>query len=332
MTKKGINKKYVALLLETSEKYRKLDVIESKTVEEVESVDGVRDCDSLKKPKVIKTQARLTKTFPKISICESDEAEHAELKVRRRKSFRRLEIEGRKVFTREEDDFLINYIKNTPNESRRDRVRELKKQMNRSFKSIERRLFDIEKGRIAPKRENKAFSLQEDQLIIDAAITNLEVSRNLKETDLPNYKELSKTLKNRNPHSLELRWNIHIKTWLLQYYNKTLNLQIKPMLANVLADNFDSFDSIDWKMVLEFKEFDGHTENSLRYLFYSNLVPRAISALEKERSNLTLKEIAKVIDQNSQRNYTRKGVKIRQRELIDYFETKLKEHQIETFL
>ena len=50
MTKKGINKKYVALLIETSEKYRKLDVINSKTVEVEESVDRVKNDDSFKEP------------------------------------------------------------------------------------------------------------------------------------------------------------------------------------------------------------------------------------------------------------------------------------------
>ena len=124
MTKKGINKKYVALLIETSEKYRKLDVINFKTVEEEESVDGVKDGDSLKTPGDIKSPTKMPKHSPKISICESVDAENVELKVRWRKSYKRMEIEKRKVFTKEEDDFLKNYIKNTPNfdENRRDRV------------------------------------------------------------------------------------------------------------------------------------------------------------------------------------------------------------------
>ena len=51
MTKKGINKKYVALLIETSDKYRKLDVIHFKTVEEEEPAPQV-DPEEMRKKRL----------------------------------------------------------------------------------------------------------------------------------------------------------------------------------------------------------------------------------------------------------------------------------------
>ena len=47
------------------------------------------------------------------------------------------------------------------------------------------------------------------------------------------------------------------------------------MLANVVADNFEDIDSIDWNFVISFKEFSGHTLHSIRYQFYSQIFQRA---------------------------------------------------------
>ena len=92
----------------------------------------------------------------------------------------------------------------------------------------------------------------------------------LQNTILPNSKELATRL-NRNAWSIEQRWINQIKIWLLQYYKKTLNLEIRPMLANLLANHFQSYEDIDWKFVVTFPEFSGHTEGSLRMLKRSDM-------------------------------------------------------------
>ena len=56
----------------------------------------------------------------------------------------------------------------------------------------------------------------------------------------------------RNKDSVRLRWEVRLKVWLKSYYTKTLNLDIKVMLANILADNFEDIDSIDWNFVISF--------------------------------------------------------------------------------
>ena len=43
------------------------------------------------------------------------------------------------------------------------------------------------------------------------------------------------------------------------------------MIANLLANHFQSYEDIDWKFVVTFPEFSGHTEGSLRMLKRSDM-------------------------------------------------------------
>ena len=105
------------------------------------------------------------------------------------------------------------------------------------------------------------------------------------------------------------------------------------MLANLLADKFDSVESIDWKYVITFKEFKGHTEDSLRFHFFSSMIPKTRSTLKKERSKITLKEIAKVVEENFNKSLDMKNItKERQLEVIEYFEDGVKKQNISNFL
>ena len=108
---------------------------------------------------------------------------------------------------------------------------------------------------------------------------------------LQNSEEIAQILK-RNERSVYFRWTTQIRAWLLQYYKKSLNLEIRPMLANVLADNFESVDSIDWKIVMSFPEFSGFTESILSFIFSSKILSNASRRLGVKRSDLSLKEIA----------------------------------------
>ena len=106
------------------------------------------------------------------------------------------------------------------------------------------------------------------------------------------------------------------------------------MLANVVADNFEEFDSIDWHFVKSFKEFDGHTITSLRKTFFSNIYDKAKKHSKGDKNNLTLKDIA----EDAAVTYGIKERKIppstlkRQREVIEHFENKVKELGIKDFL
>ena len=66
------------------------------------------------------------------------------------------------------------------------------------------------------------------------------------------------------------------------------------MLANYLADHFDDVDSVDWPTVASRAEFAGHTQTSIKYLFYSNLFKRTKEKLSESSEEINLKHIADI--------------------------------------
>ena len=84
-------------------------------------------------------------------------------------------------------------------------------------------------------------------VLIDSAINDLLAGKLLKEAQI-NVRQNAELLQ-RSRTSVHNRWEAKIRSWVLQYYAKTLNLQIKPMLANVLAENFESLETVEWASV-----------------------------------------------------------------------------------
>ena len=134
----------------------------------------------------------------------------------------------------------------------------------------------------------------------------------------------------RSRMSIRTRWT-YLKTWLLCYYNKTLNLDIRPMLVNVLADNFESEDAVDWDFVLKFPEFCGHSIQSLRHMLH-NYFQVVSSNMKISRIDLTLKQVSKFTKENYKPRKVPQRVEKRQQEIIKYFEEMVKSKGITNFL
>merc|ERR1711868_268860 len=83
-----------------------------------------------------------------------------------------------------------------------------------------------------------------------------------------------------------------LKVWLLSYYQKTLNLEIRPMLINVLAENFDSIRDIDRDWVRKIPEFSGYTPVSLKRVFFNRILFIMARRLKLNRTEMTLQTIA----------------------------------------
>lgn len=196
----------------------------------------------------------------------------------------------------------------------------LVKKLDRNDNSIVGRLDQLRSGRHLKMR--KCFTLEEDLMIIDEALKVMKDTRSLEKTVLSNSKELGKQF-NRNHWSIDLRWNTQIKTWLMQYYNKTLNLEIRPMLANFLAENFVSYKQIDWKFVLTFPEFKGHTEESLRLIFYTKMLFYATRNLKLKRNEITLAQIAEDTARMCLLKRRNRVIEERQKNVVNYFERKI---------
>ena len=150
------NIKYVKLLQETYKKYKDTEILrrsscsESKPGDQEDNIESARD-----KVGVVK---KLVTSRGKVKRTKSSKG---------KREYKRIETECRKVFLKEEDDFLLDFMENTPDfkKNRSAKIRELVKPMNRTFHSIKNRVLVLERGTKPPKRRNKAFSLEEDKLI-----------------------------------------------------------------------------------------------------------------------------------------------------------------------
>ena len=139
-------------------------------------------------------------------------------------------------------------------------------------------------------------------------------------------------------NGVRYRWDYKLKLWLLQHYSGTLNLDIRRMLANYLAVNFDSINSINWLAVSKKAEFVVFTHQGLRRLFSTFLVRSTQRQMNLEKSEITLKDIAENANVTfSEANCTKVNRKVdnmikRQKVVIGYFERYVKKHNILNFI
>ena len=132
-------------------------------------------------------------------------------------------------------------------------------------------------------------------VIMDAAMEQYKEVESLKDITLSQaiIESLSQDLRKQD-RSVYQRWEHYLKVWLLGYYSKTLNKEVRLLLANLLVDRFETVVSIDWDQVIGYQEFSGHTKTSLKRLLRYNLMLAASRHFKIPKSNITLKQIAEV--------------------------------------
>ena len=309
--------KYAELLVKTFEKYRHVSVIASKVDDKESRGKGnvelpIKD-DPGKTDKKARNQSR--KEQQERNLQKSVNGEKL-------KQYKTRKSGERRPFLPEEDEILLKVLRKAPDggKLKYKTISRLVKKLNRNDNSIVGRLDQLRSGRHLKMR--KCFTLEEDLMIIDEALKIMKFTRSLEKTVLSNSKELGKQF-NRNHWSIDLRWNTQIKTWLMQYYNKTLNLEIRPMLANFLADHFVSYKQIDWKFVLTYSEFKGHTEESLRLIFYTKMLFYATRNLKLKRNEITLTQIAEDTARMCLLKRRNRVIEERQKNIVDYFEKQI---------
>eukprot|EP00092_Neocalanus_flemingeri_P090025 GFUD01113999.1.p1 GENE.GFUD01113999.1~~GFUD01113999.1.p1 ORF type:complete len:242 (+),score=55.56 GFUD01113999.1:64-726(+) len=193
----------------------------------------------------------------------------------------------------------------------------LAKELNRTYKTISVRIEKLKTGKTW--REVRQYTLTEDLVIIDAVLKELK-GNSLEKLDLPSYREW-KTIGDqigRQERHVKFRWEYYLKPWLLQHFSGTLNLDIRRMLANYLADNFEGVDSVNWLSVASRTEF----WTSLRYQ-YVKLFNRSKLKMNGSGEEVTLKHIADITNKQFKEG-TFKQISektlTRQKKIIDYFE------------
>jgi len=293
---KGVNRKYVDLLQKTYDKFKNVDFI----------VYSEKDHLKTEKPLVTEKTLKLSSNPRKRSInCDRKHPKAHNLQH----------------FSPAEDKILLDAIKNGIH---RDYQR-FAKLLNRQRASVRSRIMKLERSK-STQRAYMSFSSKEDFSLIDVVVRNI---KNTKSLDLP-IKELENLAAElgRDIRSVYFRWDRKLKIWLLQHHHKTLNLEVRPMLANLIAENYSDIDDIQWDKILDHTEFLGHTESSLSSIFTSSIVINAEKHTGKSRHQLTLKEIADDANESYKNVKVKEGVSRRQTEVISYFEKLLKEKNI----
>ena len=304
---KKLNTKYVNLLKKSYEKYKNVDYlsisqkspVSDESLGQLIYVDNVEE--KTKKSNKRKLEIEKTKT--------SDE-------VKRRRG--KIVLKKPQQFLQHEDDIIFEAIKESVDG--KVSATELSKILNRRYASVEAR---IKKLLLTgdPKLRPKKFSFEEDKMIIDLVLDKLKKhDKPLEEvvkfpTDII---ELAPVLK-RTHQSIYERWRIVLLNTILSYYRKTLNLEVKSMLINFLADHFESQTSIDWDVVLKQPEFAGKTDSHIKKTYYG-LLYKTSKELDINKNDVSLKQLAKhVLNQDLSKPLSEKRRR-RQLDMIEYFE------------
>ena len=316
-SQRGANQKYVDLLSATYEKYKAIDFIDNSKIKE--TLESESDFDAVQNSRDGEGAVKFNSSID-ILITGGIKCENKSInsKVAKKRGYTFQKLYKVRTFTPEEDEVIQKFMTSSDNDSKSVRITKLTKELNRPYKSIQHRIVKLQTG--TSKREYRPFTLQEDLLIVDNAVESFQTlsCKSLQEVHLSDHESLAKSLK-RHSKSVYERWNTQIKIWLLQYRQKTLNLEIRQMLVSVLVKNFDSIKSIDWNYVLQIKEFSGHTESSIKRVFFTKIVHQLARHLGVDRTQMTLQQIAAASSDFKFSNPNRMKQQ-RQNEIIDYFE------------
>ena len=329
---KGIKNKYVELLQTTFKKYEKIDIIQN-PVNQAEVVIASNISNVKAAPDNInKTSQKVTalKRLPEEKVKKEKDVNNGGRKVLRKPH--NSKIHKSRSFTLEEDEIIWGEIsrnkivtKNLEYKKFGKVAKELALKLGRSESSVKMRLIKLQRTGMS-RKIRKQFTLEEDCMILDATLENLKTS-SLHESNISDCAQLSIRL-NRNRESVFHRWDKQLKTWLLGYFTGTLNLDIKMMLANSIAERFDTIESIDWDSLSTLKEFSSHTAASLQMIFRTLLVTSASRHLEVDPTELTLKQITDDTKDTCKSSKVRESVKKRQLEIIEYFENIVNKNNI----
>ena len=171
-----------------------------------------------------------------------------------------------KRFTPQEDDSIRIAIKDA-GEGNIDNLNDLAKRLNRPVRSVTTRIDSLKRNGGLTKK--MPFTLIEDSMILESLVIPRVGKEKLSEIVLHkhHYAELANHL-NKSSHGVLRRWANVLQPWLLQHYSGTLNLRVERMLANYISDSFTNFSDIDWSKVAARSELVGHTENSLKQIYF----------------------------------------------------------------
>ena len=321
----------------------------------IEKYQNIEKAETVLKSKEIMSQNQEQKTIDKKSSAKSStcKGEHPKTNELRKdfscrsysttKRFENNEKKRNKVktfrFSKEEDEVLLAAFKSAGITADMKKLpkgflKGLSKKLNRDepylrdrFKLLQDDNFNLNQVR---------FTLLDDKALIDAAVENIKMVGSLRNSVLSyeSKNELAVKLK-RNKKTLSPRWLYKLKPWILSYYEKTLNLDIRIMLASFVVENFNTVYDIDWDLVMKNPEFSGHTAGSVRRI-YIKMIELTAKHLKERVECVTISQVAEdakiTYTRTNSKTQIKQTIKRRQMEVIEYFEEVIKLNKIENFL
>jgi len=237
-------------------------------------------------------------------------------------------LRARRAFTPREDAIIRNKLEEIGDDLNID---ELAEEIGRNYGSVWNRVNKLKTGEAG--RKPKSFSLAEDEAIMEKVLPGLRENK-LHELVLHidrSLQDLATALGRPNKaNSLCIRWARQLQPWIMQHYAGTLNLDIRMMLMNHLAETYLSRESINWNAVASKTEFAGNTTINLKHTF-DQVLKFARKSLNTESSwEQVIGKCKEHISQSKRCNS--KKSELRRVQVIQYFENYVAKQEIENFL
>jgi len=306
-----MNFKYVELLRQTYEKYKNIDVL------------------SYSKDEIKEDEVSLeVRTVPKI-VPKPIKPKSKKLKHEKRTYRPKIVSDAPQNFLESEDKIILEAMQECEKSKTKINIPKLCQILNRKQASVTQRIHKLKLTGVS-EMHHVRFSFEEDMIIIDKVLDKLKSSdKGLREIiTFPSDIFEVGTLLKRSHQSVYEHWKSIILTTILGHYNKCLNLDIKLMLANFLASNFQTTSEINWKIVLSQPEFSGHTEISVKKVFH-RLVYKSSKYFSVDKLQVTCQQIAQYTRANEEL-LLKVGTKkrLRQIDIIEYFEKACRKRKI----
>jgi len=296
------------------------------------------ECDNAK-------ALHLVEKMKKTSVVPDNAIKDVSVTVSKNKSKRKSEVKDvrkphQKVFQKEtqfftprEDAIILNTIKEMGDDIN---LKELANELGRDPRSVKHRLKKLKSGNTGRIR-HKHFSLTEDEAILEKVLPGLQKCklRNLVLHDEKFLDDLAAALgRPNNSKSVGQRWNYYLQPWIMQHYAGTLNLDIRMMLVNHLAETYQNRKSVDWEAVAEKSEFAGNTATNLKQTFALVLSATYYAKTSQNKVEASWEQILdrcrEYISQTRRKNC--KKTELRRFQVIQYFENYVNKLKIDDFL
>ena len=237
-------------------------------------------------------------------------------------------------FTPQEDEIIRSAMNEAEASDQTVDLNALGRKIKRSSKCVYNRIAKL--CRIQPLIKNNPFSLVEDQCILETLVVPRLASEKLSEVYFrqndSDVCDLSKQW-NRGTTSVRNRWLNILQPMLLQHYSGTLNLRVERMLVNRISENCTDFNQIDWTDVAARSEFAGHTERSLRHMYFSISKQTRTRLQKRELSPQNIAQFCEEVYGEGGGKLTVSSIKLqRQREVIAFFINTVIVHNLVDFL